>query len=382
LILVVLLLFTVVWTVRHAPTRQLWLLAVGVGEWSLWFGVAAVLCIAAALAIHFLGGDNWVWIATSGIGVAVIAITLYPLFSILPLARKYKVPLSITQYFRIWPAKDFFIPYKSRAFTTRVFDAENKLSLDIFLPTLKNANNGASVIVVHGGSWSGGERNDFPRWNEWLAANGFTVFDVDYRLAPQPNFSTATADIKTAVRWAKKHAEEFSIDPDRVALLGRSAGAHLALVAAYTAGDTRLHPEVLEDASVRAVVSLYGPVDMVWAYSCKGNPRVLDGPSTMVNFLGGAPHESDELLERYLATSPIEYVSADTPPTLMVHGGLDMLVSYKNVFFLDEKLTAANVPHETLFIPYGQHGFDYHINGWGSQVVRAAMLVFLRNTTR
>jgi acetyl esterase/lipase len=377
----------VAWVVIPAPNRHFWLLSVGVGEWSLWFGVLALLCIVSAVVIRLLNGAGWLWIATAVIGAAVIVITLYPLFSVLPLARKYKIPLSFRRYFTGWPAKDFFFGYQAKDFKTRTFHSAEgtDLHIDVYLPTAQSANNGASVIVVHGGSWNGGARSDFPRWNEWLADQGFTVFDVDYRLSPQPNYLTATGDVKAAVRWVKRRAAEFGIDPGRIALLGRSAGAHLALLAAYSA-PARIPATAAgvdnENENIRAVVSFYGPVDLLWAYECRGKPRVHDGPGSLENFLGGVPHESVEMRERYVLTSPVAHIGAHTPPTLMTHGGRDLLVSYKNMFFLEEKLKAANVPHETLFIPYGQHGFDYHLGGWGSQVVGSVLLRFLSEHTK
>jgi len=379
--LVLVLLFMVAWVVIPAPNRHFWLLSVGVGEWSLWFGALALLCVAAGISIRLSNGEGWLWIATAVIGAAVIAITLYPLFSVLPLARKYQVPLSLRRYFTGWPAKDFFFGYQAKDLKTHIFIPAdgNDLRLDVYLPTAHTVNNGASVVVVHGGSWNGGARSDFPRWNQWLAARGFTVFDVDYRLSPQPNYLTAAGDVKCAVRWVKRHAAEFGIDPGRIALLGRSAGAQLALLAAYSA------PHIAAgdgNENVRAVVSFYGPVDLLWAYECRGKPRVHDGPGSLENFLGGVPHESVEMRERYILTSPIAHIGVHTPPTLMTHGGRDLLVSYLNMFFLEEKLKAANVPHETLFIPYGQHGFDYHINGWGSQVVGSVLLRFLSEHTK
>jgi acetyl esterase/lipase len=73
-----------------------------------------------------------------------------------------------------------------------------------------------------------------------LAENGYTVFDIDYRIAPQPNYLTATGDVKCAVQWIKRHAAQFEIAPGSIVLFGRSAGAHLALLAAYSAGDARI----------------------------------------------------------------------------------------------------------------------------------------------
>ena len=228
------------------------------------------------------------------------------------------------------------------------------------------------MIVVHGGSWNGGARSDFPRWNRWLSAQGFTVFDIDYSLSPQPNYLTAPADIKAAIRWVKDRAGNLQIDPDRIALLGRSAGAHLALLAAYTAD---------ENEKVCAVASFYGPVDLLWAYDIRGNKKVHDGPVSLINFLGGRPGDSDEMREDMCLASPISYVGENTPPTFMTHGGRDRLVWWKNMERLGEKLENAGVAHEIHFIPYGQHGFDYNQNGWGSQVIASLLLRFLISHT-
>ena len=105
--------------------------------------------------------------------------------------------------------------------------------LDAYLPAEDDAARPA-IIVIHGGSWSSGDKSDFPRWNGWLVEHGFAIFDIQYRLAPQPNWQTATSDVKCAIGWVKRNADHYGVDPDRIALLGRSAGGHLALLAAYT----------------------------------------------------------------------------------------------------------------------------------------------------
>lgn len=365
-----LLLFIVVWVIIPPPNRFFWLWSIGVGEWSMWFGAAAAIVITAAVLARLYEGHGWLWLPAAVIAAAALAITLYPLFSILPLARKTSVPLSLRRYFRGLPARDYFFAYKEKSFTTYSFsspssESENDLQLDVYLPTAKTENNGASIIVVHGGSWNGGRRSDFPRWNGWLCDRGFTVFDVDYRLSPQPNYLTAPDDIKTAVRWVKEHSAEFNIDPQRLALMGRSAGAHIALLAAYTMD------------GVRAAVSFYGPVDLLWAYDIRGNKKVHDGPLSLINFLGGRPGDSEEMRERYLTASPVSYVNESTPPTFLAHGGRDGLVWWKNMERLGEKLAAAHVPHEIHFIAYAHHGFDYNLNGWGSQVTGELVLRFL-----
>lgn len=276
--------------------------------------------------------------------------------------------LSFSQYFAA------IIGDKAKAieFQTRVFAKTNEteLKVDIYSPSAETQT-GKSVIVIHGGSWNGGVRNDFPQWNQWFTRNGFTVFDIDYTLLPQPNYLSAISDVKSAVRWVKQNATEFNISPDKITLLGRSAGAHLALISAYSANS--------QDEQVNGVISLYAPTDLIWDYANLSNEYVIDGRGTLAKFLGGNPNESQEIRERFLFASPIENVSANSPPTLLIHGGKDQLVRLENMERLASKLSESNVRNETLYIPYGQHGFDYNFNGWGSQITKIAILNFLEN---
>ncbi|HLM61327.1 MAG TPA: alpha/beta hydrolase, partial [Pyrinomonadaceae bacterium] len=237
----------------------------------------------------------------------------------------------------------------------------------------------------HGGSWDAGKRSDFPQWNNWLAEQGFTVFDIDYRLTPQPNYLTATGDVKSAVCWVKDHAAEFQISPERIILLGRSAGGHLALLAAYTGDDQRFPSNCTEkgqSAAVRGVVSFYAPTDLIYGYENLANQRVINGPATLARFIGGSPHESNEIRERFSFASPITQVSALTPPTLIIHGGQDQLVRPENMSRLGDQLNKAHVPHETIYISYAQHGFDYNFNGWSSQISKSVILHFLIENTK
>ncbi|HEY0082689.1 MAG TPA: alpha/beta hydrolase, partial [Pyrinomonadaceae bacterium] len=200
--------------------------------------------------------------------------------------------------------------------------------------------------------------------------------DVDYRLAPQPNWQTATGDVKCAVGWVRANAARFAVDPARVALLGRSAGGHLALLAAYSNGEAALPPSCdAPDAGVRAVVSLYGPTDLKWGYEHPANRRVLDGPGKIRNFTGGTPASAPEVIRLASATT---YINSDSPPTLLFHGGRDQLVGERHMTLLTEKLSQHNVAHRALLIPYAQHAYDYNFDGWGSQLTRPLLLSFLQ----
>jgi acetyl esterase/lipase len=187
------------------------------------------------------------------------------------------------------------------------------------------------------------------------------------------------------VRWVRHHAARYNVDPERIALLGRSAGGHLALLAAYAPNDPRLpsscapEPPVGSgggsDSRVQAVIGLYAPADLVWGYRHPANPGVIDSSSVLRAFLGGSPETAPQA---YDAASPIHHVGPNTPPTLLLHGRMEALVSPLHSERLAERLQTAGVPHQAVFIPYGQHGFDYNFHGWGSQVARPLLLRFLR----
>lgn len=372
----------VVWIIIPVPAYFIWLLSVAASEWSLWFGIFSFLLILLSVYFLIFGADIKLWAATLTLSMAAFFISLYPLFSSLGVARKNNVSLSMNEYFIGWK----FEQTNEHSFSTRVFanvDGRD-LKMDIYAPRVKNENNGAAIVVVHGGAWQARTRNDFPQWNEWLAGNGYTVFDIDYRLAPQPNYLTATADVKCAIKWIKNRYEEFDISPDRIVIYGRSAGAHLSLLAAYSAGNKDLPPSCEMDdrtENIRAVVSVYAPVELFWSFDNPANQRVLDGPRVLSEFLGGNPHESAEYKNRFMLASPTKHVSPETPPTLLIHGGKDQLVREENMSFAAAKLTENNVAHQTIFIPYAQHGFDYNIHGIGSQIIKPVILDFLKKNT-
>jgi len=375
-------LLAVIWIIVPAPAYNIWLFSVAASEWSLWLGALALIGIILCL---FNRGGN-LWIASLIIGSVALIISLYPLFSVVSMAREQNVSLSLGRYFDGLWKRNTSSNNDAKDFTTYTFTqvGGKDLQLDVYLPTENTANNGASLIVVHGGSWSAGERNDFPQWNQMFAAQGFTVFDIDYRLA-QPNYLTATGDVKCAVKWIKENAVKFKISPDRIALFGRSAGGHLALLAAYSANDARLPASCSTNETnenVRALVSVYAPTDLPWAYDHPANQRVIDGPATLSRFLGGSPHESVEMRERYILASPVSHIASNTPPTLLIHGGQDQLVRPENMNLLADKLKEEGAPHKTLFIPYAQHGFDYNFNGWGAQISESGILDFLRENTK
>ena len=251
------------------------------------------------------------------------------------------------------------------------------LALDVYLSHARPAKPGRPLVVIHGGFWAAGQKGEATLASRRLADLGFTVFDIQYRISPQPNWKTATGDVKCAIGWVKQHADtpDWNVDPTKLALLGRSAGGHLALMAAYTPTDPELPASCnAGDTGVDAVISLYAPTDLAWGYKYPANRWVSDSRAKIRAFVGGTPEDSGD---RFKALSPLERVTPAAPRTLLAHGGRDQMVPHGHMGLLAARLRALGVPCETLFIPYAQHAFDFVRGGFSDQILEAEVLKFL-----
>lgn len=246
-------------------------------------------------------------------------------------------------------------------------DSVRPLSLDFYPSVYKGPK--PCVIVVHGGSWKSGDNTQLPELNSVLAMQGYHVAAINYRLAPQAQSPAPVEDVKHALEFLRAQSAAWQIDTSRFVLLGRSAGAQIALLAAYT----------LHDPSIKGVIDFYGPADMVWGYSLPSNPLIMDSRKVMEEYLGG-PY--DHFVKQYEDSSPIRFVTTLSPPTLLIHGKNDVLVAYEHSHRLNQKLAGQKVRHYLLTLPWATHGFDYSINGPGGQLSTYAVSYFLNTVTR
>jgi acetyl esterase/lipase len=157
----------------------------------------------------------------------------------------------------------------------------------------------------------------------------------------QNQFPTQEEDVKAAVNFLLSKRKEYNY-ADKVVLMGASAGAHLALLQGYK------HTEVIMP---KAVISFFGPSDLVHLYNNPGFPII---PGTLANILGYTPTQNSTI---YTTSSPINYVTRQSPPTLLLQGDADLLVPPGQATLLKEKLASAGVVHELKIYPGEGHGF-------------------------
>ena len=215
------------------------------------------------------------------------------------------------------------------------------------------------LIFIHGGGWSGGDKEVYRVHASRCAQRGYVAVSVAYRLSGEAPFPAAVEDCKCAVRWMRAKGSEYGIDPDNIAVLGGSAGGHLAMMVGYSSDVKELegtggHQGVSN--RVQAVVNLYGPCDLTVPFAQK-SPLVWQ-------FLGGKKYR--EAPDLYAKASPVHYLTKDDPPTLIMHGTLDETVPINQSDILAAKLKELGLTYE----------YD-RLEGW-PHTMDAAEVVFNR----
>ncbi len=239
-------------------------------------------------------------------------------------------------------------------------DGGRLVYLDIYAPAGPVPNGGwPALLAIHGGGWRGGSRAEYGRSVAELAAHGLVVVAIDYQLSRpgKPSWPENLDDVRHALGWVRGHAARLGIDRDRVAVMGASAGGHLALMLGLTA----------KTSEVSAVIDFCGPSDLS-LLAQKGSAAAGSG----VLMLGAGP---EEMPGRYTEASPIARIGPDAPPVLIFHGGDDALVPISQSQILADGLRQAGVFCKFEVVSGARHGFGLRAGG---RVLIPEILAFLR----
>jgi acetyl esterase/lipase len=247
-------------------------------------------------------------------------------------------------------------------------EGSGPLTLDVYTPKPKPGPLLPMVLYVHGGGWNSGDSRhapaftDFPRALAGLAAQGYVVASINYRLSQEAHFPAALQDVKAAIRWLRGHAGAYSGDPTRLAVWGMSAGGQLAAMAGAACGVTHFEPEgnIGYDAPSdcpEAVIDWFGPTDLENLADDNGKPKdsSAGAKTDEGNYLGCEPAACAPGVVKL--ASPQAFVSESTPPFLIQHGAADTAVSPKQSQRLYDVLKKKGVPAEIVLYPDAGHDF-------------------------
>ena len=192
-----------------------------------------------------------------------------------------------------------------------------ELKCDIYQPIAQTPR--PVMLVIHGGAWTTGTRFSMIRHARILANRGYVAMAFDYRLAPKFKWPAQIHDCKHAVRWIREHADQYNVDPERVYVYGYSAGGHLGSMLATTDKDDGFEGEDVAPYSkhstrIQGLIAGGSPMDFSWL---EPDSRVLK------HWIGETRGEDPE---KYLAASPVTYVTQDDPAAILYHGSTDLLV--------------------------------------------------------
>jgi acetyl esterase/lipase len=254
--------------------------------------------------------------------------------------------------------------------------------LDIYTPGVGEPPYGV-IVIIHGGGWTvGDKRGELPLSAiPGFLALGYAVASVNYRLAPEDVFPAQLLDAKAAIRYVRTMAPTFGLDPDRIAVVGESAGGHLAALLATTQGRPEFDDPTLGNpdvsSAVQAVVDFYGPADLTTSDAQRAlNPPCPSEPDpSIVALLGASPTEAPDLAA---AASPVSYLAAGQvlAPFLIAHGDADCVVPYQQSVELHDAIEAvAPGRSQLVIVPGSGHYLDFDFAS-----IQAAFTAFLNET--
>jgi len=239
-----------------------------------------------------------------------------------------------------------------------VSNGHPRQALDLYLPKHRKHSKLPVIVFIHGGAWKQGDKSGGQHWVVPHVQTGeFVGVSVNYRLSQHAQWPAQIHDVKAAIRWLRGQADEFGIDPNRIGVIGTSAGGHLVSMLGVS-GDVpelegTLGEHTNQKSSVTCVVNYFGPAHLL---SMGNFPSVIahnEANSPESKLIGGPIQENKVVANQ---ASPRIHVSAKDAPFLHIHGTKDKLVPYDQSVQLDKSLDKVNVPSTLITVDNGGHG--------------------------
>ena len=214
--------------------------------------------------------------------------------------------------------KDFPVPVDVKEYKNIIYKSVDTTNLKLDIYHLKNISGKKPLLVfIHGGAWKKGDKHDYLRYLVDFAKRGYITATIQYRFSDKAKFPAQLLDIKSAIIWLKKNAERYYINKDKIAIIGGSAGGHLALMIGYTSDikEFNTQEDSIYSPKVQAVIDFYGPYDLTTEYA--------KAQSSVINLIG---NKFNDAPKQFVEASPKTYITKDDPPTLIFQGTIDELV--------------------------------------------------------
>ncbi|CAH8282682.1 acetyl esterase/lipase [Mariniflexile fucanivorans] len=258
----------------------------------------------------------------------------------------------------IEPLKSKEIKYKENI----VYKKTNtsKLKLDVYIPNIDSNIIYPAVLLIHGGGWLTGSKENQRIMAQYLALKGYVGISVSYRLGLEAPYPAGVIDLKDAIVYMRKNAKKYHVNTDKIAVLGASAGAQLATLVGVTPNSSLYEPDAKISDEVQAIINIDGITSFV-------HPEASSEGKMARIWLNGSKEEN---YKNWKEASPLEYVDKNTPPTLFInstqprfHAGRDDMITMLNKYHIyNEMYTITESPHSFwLMHPWFETTLNYTI---------------------
>ena len=245
----------------------------------------------------------------------------------------------------VTPPEDSVVVVVAKTMTDVSYGSDPLQKLDVYLPKDRSVSSTKSIVLIHGGSWESGDKSELTQFVDTLQKRlpSYAIFNINYRLSTNGVniFPTQEMDVKASLQYIVDNAVKYLISK-KIILLGVSAGGQLALLQGYKY-NTPVIPE--------AIVSFYGPTDLTAMYD---DPTDALIPPALAEIVGKTPSQDPAI---YKNSSPINFVTATSPPTIFFQGGMDSLIKVSQATSLQSKLNSAGVVNQYIYYPEDGHGW-------------------------